>query len=291
MHLVTLLVGEAATPCPGGEFNILGAGISRIAAPSVPAMLPLAVASRLHMEPHEVGSHTLHLEIVAPSGKPIFPPLSSRVDIPKFQRHIHNMILINGAPFTEPGVHTLVLTLDGRRAASWPLEIVVVPPGANVPAGPPQGVPQLDTSDLFHEPAGPLRLTTLIACQAANAQAGGTYNLLGAGFDRIVATQLPMPVNFAVLLRVDVHPPAAGEHEVEMRLIDADGRDIIPRLRRSVTLEPSARYIHELLQVRHLPFPTEGLFTLEVFLDGRPSGEWNFQVERARHGKDGPEPE
>ncbi len=69
------------------------------------------------------------------------------------------------------------------------------------------------------------------------AEAGGKINAMGIGFDTIFAKQVPVTHSqFFIVAQFRGSVAEAGEKDVTMRLIDADGTDVIPELNVSVRL-------------------------------------------------------
>lgn len=65
-------------------------------------------------------------------------------------------------------------------------------------------------------------------CNAVNMAQGNLFNVLGGGITRFHFTNLPQARPVALLVKVEYNPVTeAGEHRVEIRLIDGDGRDKI----------------------------------------------------------------
>ena len=69
------------------------------------------------------------------------------------------------------------------------------------------------------------------------AEAGGKINAMGIGFDTIFAKQVPVTHSqFFLVAQFRGSVAEVGEKEVTMRLINADGADVIPELNVSVRL-------------------------------------------------------
>ena len=69
------------------------------------------------------------------------------------------------------------------------------------------------------------------------AEAGGKINAMGIGFDTIFAKQVPVTHSqFFIVAQFRGSVAEAGEKKVTMRLIDADGADVLPELNVSIRL-------------------------------------------------------
>ena len=111
----------------------------------------------------------------------------------------------------------------------------------------------------------------LLADYAAVANDG---KLSAAGiFDRLAPPQMPWqhPTMY-VALRVHVHPGEEGDHEIKIRLVDADGKEIVA-LGADVTasdMDPlEGSHVQLVLSLNNVPFKAFGRHAFDIFLDGR----------------------
>jgi hypothetical protein len=112
-----------------------------------------------------------------------------------------------------------------------------------------------------------------VLCDAANVSIEGKLNLLGE-FDTIRARDFPLHYPSLVLVvRLDGHPAEAGTHAVTMRLLDADGNDVVPPLGGAVTTGdqryPGAglRTAPLILRLDGVRFDAPGHYSFELLVD------------------------
>jgi hypothetical protein len=112
----------------------------------------------------------------------------------------------------------------------------------------------------------------VIADYAANTNDGKL--VIGGIFDTIWVTEFPAIQPFmTVVLRIRAHPGEEGGHEVRVRLVDPDGRDVITSLEAPIMfaeLDPLDGGTAQLvLQLAGVELGSAGRHAVDVFLDGR----------------------
>lgn len=117
---------DAATE-QAGKLNLLGT-FDRITASQFPFMHPLcAVVYRIRFNWSEQGAHAFKVNFIDADGRPIMPPLESRMEIripDGRESSVANVILmIQGLRFAAPGLYAIDLTVDGTPQRSLPLTI------------------------------------------------------------------------------------------------------------------------------------------------------------------------
>jgi hypothetical protein len=71
------------------------------------------------------------------------------------------------------------------------------------------------------------------------AESGNKISALGIGFDTIYASQVPcVHPNFHLVAQFRASVAEAGDKEITLRLIDADGKDVIEPLSGTVNIPP-----------------------------------------------------
>lgn len=106
------------------------------------------------------------------------------------------------------------------------------------------------------------------------AEATGKINAMGIGFDTIYAPVAPCKHPFFYLVaQLRASSLEAGEKELEVHLIDEDGKDVIPPLKGKIAIprppvgtESIARVA---MQFNNVEFPRYGLYSLRAELEGR----------------------
>jgi hypothetical protein len=98
--------------------------------------------------------------------------------------------------------------------------------------------------------------------------------LMAAGiFDQLRPLEMPWrhPTMF-IALRVHLHPGEDGGHEIKVRLVDPDGREIVSLEAEADVLEVNpveGANFQLVLSLNNVPFETYGRHAFDVFLDAR----------------------
>jgi len=106
------------------------------------------------------------------------------------------------------------------------------------------------------------------------AEVAGKINALGIGFDTIFAAQVPAqhPM-FHLVAQIRANITEAGEKDLSIRLMDADGRDIIPPIVDKFTIQPPAAGTESTGRIgvafNGVVFPRFGEYSLHVVIQGR----------------------
>ena len=106
------------------------------------------------------------------------------------------------------------------------------------------------------------------------AEAPRKINALGIGFDTIYAPNVPCKhPSFFLVIQLRASVVEAGEKNLEVRLIDEDGRDIIPTVSRKFSLpmptggtESTSRIT---MQFGNVEFPRYGSYSLHAVIEGQ----------------------
>ena len=105
------------------------------------------------------------------------------------------------------------------------------------------------------------------------AEATGKINAMGIGFDTIYAPNIPAKHPFFYLVaQLRASLMEAGEKDLEVHLIDEDGKDVIQALKGKIAIprppvgtESVARIA---MQFNNVEFPRYGLYSLRAELEG-----------------------
>ena len=138
MNIQVAVLCDAATN-DNEKLNLLGA-FDTIYAQQLPAVHPqCSVALRLTFTPGDEGHHQVTLNFVNADGRTIMPPmdLPVAVTLPDDAHFITKNFIINiqQLKFSEPGMFSLDVHLDGRPQASIPLLVKISPPVEPNPTG------------------------------------------------------------------------------------------------------------------------------------------------------------
>lgn len=115
------------------------------------------------------------------------------------------------------------------------------------------------------------------------ADVGGKINALGIGFDTIFAPQVPAThPSLHLVAQLSAHSTEAGTKSISLRLIDADGKDILPPMQGSfeiskpVTGTESKGRIH--VALANLKFEKYGMYSFHVVIQGQEMIRIPFRV-------------
>ena len=102
-------------------------------------------------------------------------------------------------------------------------------------------------------------------CDAATVHAG-TMNILGS-FDTLSSEVFPAQhTDCVVAVKMRTTPDDVEPLEIEMHIIDPDGKDVIPPV--SNKLEGGPRLHHHLWHIRGFPLPVPGVFYVDLIANG-----------------------
>ncbi len=105
------------------------------------------------------------------------------------------------------------------------------------------------------------------------ADVSGKINALGIGFDTIYAREVPVrPRTFYLVAQLRMSVAEAGGKEVEFHLIDADGADVIPPLKKKVEIPTPAGAFETkgrlAMAFNNIEFPRYGVYSLHLVIQG-----------------------
>ena len=104
-------------------------------------------------------------------------------------------------------------------------------------------------------------------------QSGGKMTAVGIGFDTIFAPKVPCRhSSFFLVIQLRANVVEAGEKNLEVRLIDEDGKDIIPTLKRKFDIPKPATGTESIgriaMQFHNVEFPRYGSYSLHAVVEG-----------------------
>lgn len=123
-----------------------------------------------------------------------------------------------------------------------------------------------------------------VLADAANTTENGKLNILGV-FDNLnLGPEFPAKSQtFAIVVRVVGHPSEAGQHELLLRLADADGKEIakvgarFEAKKKKATAKP---YRVPIILGAEVKFPRPGDYTFDILIDGRWERAMPLQVSK-----------
>jgi hypothetical protein len=94
-------------------------------------------------------------------------------------------------------------------------------------------------------------------------------------FDTIFSAQFPLTYsNFAIAGRLRFSNKEVGQHDFKIRLINAEGQEIIPNLEGNMGIQknPLAEHstVNFAINLNNLQFPQAGRYSVELYIDS----EW-----------------
>lgn len=109
-------------------------------------------------------------------------------------------------------------------------------------------------------------------CDASTSE-HGKLNILGA-FDTIWVRQFPVTYpHCAVAIRIRFSAVEKGDHKVGLRLIDMDGKDVLPPAGGTMRLDlpegPTSGSSNLILNIQAMKIERAGEFSLELAIDGQ----------------------
>lgn len=114
-----------------------------------------------------------------------------------------------------------------------------------------------------------------VLADAANVSKEGKLNIFGI-FNQMKSKTFPITwPALAVVIRFEAHASEAGDHEVTIRLADADGRELARldgsmKLQRGPTGQPLLGQI--ILGLAGLQLKEPGTYSFDILIDGRYEG-------------------
>jgi hypothetical protein len=127
-----------------------------------------------------------------------------------------------------------------------------------------------------------MNVQVAVLCDAATQDSNSKLNILGA-FDTIIASQMPaVQLQCAVALRATFAADDEGQHKLALNFINADGRSIMPPMEMPLTVRlPEDTHFISLnfvVNIQQLQFPTAGLYSVDVRLDGKSQAGIPLQI-------------
>lgn len=117
-----------------------------------------------------------------------------------------------------------------------------------------------------------MKVPLAVLCDAANVSREGKLNILGV-FSALRARQFPcVHPSLTLVVALEATYTERGEHAVDIRLVDADGGELLKLDGRvDVQGERPGRPIltQAILQLNNITFPRPGTYTVDILLDRR----------------------
>ena len=115
------------------------------------------------------------------------------------------------------------------------------------------------------------------------AQQESKLNALGIGWDTIIAPELPVRhgmMTFVARLRGSV--AEVGVKDITLRIIDADGSDLIPPIQQQLAFNVQAPalngYLNVVVQMGGIEFARYGAYAIHLLMQGNELARVSFNV-------------
>lgn len=106
-------------------------------------------------------------------------------------------------------------------------------------------------------------------CEAATVGRDGKLNVLGI-FNRIGFSQFPAKMHRIILvIACKGGVEDFGIHELEVRLMNPDGKNIVDPLKMHIEIEPDGGSANVVGEYNGLDFPNPGPYSFEILLDNQ----------------------
>jgi hypothetical protein len=108
---------------------------------------------------------------------------------------------------------------------------------------------------------------------------------VGIGWETIQAPNLPhRQPNMGIVARLRGSVAEAGTKDVSVRLIDADGRDVIPAIHQQLKFEPRGMegHVNLVVQLTNVQFQSYGAYAAYVTVGGEQKSRLSFTVAEPR---------
>jgi hypothetical protein len=117
-----------------------------------------------------------------------------------------------------------------------------------------------------------MKVPLAVLCDAANVSREGKLNILGV-FSALRAVQLPyVHPTLTLVVALEATYTERGEHSVDIRLVDADGVELL-KLDGRVNVQgerPGHPIVTQaILQLNNITFPHPGTYTVDILVDRR----------------------
>jgi hypothetical protein len=114
-----------------------------------------------------------------------------------------------------------------------------------------------------------------VLCDAA-ADYNGKLSILGT-FDTIYTTQMPAThPQCSIAIRMTFNKVEEGAHKVRLNFVDEDGKSVMPHIEMPIDVSVPEETIflsrNFIVNIQKLKFEKEGLYSIDIAVDGRQEG-------------------
>jgi hypothetical protein len=119
----------------------------------------------------------------------------------------------------------------------------------------------------------------LLLAEAATAHPDGTISMLRAGITHVWGEKAPVPLQASLVTRIEADPGDVGKHAVEIFLIDADGKEVMPKLSGEFEVARGGGHNNIILNFQ-VQFPALGMFQFVIRVDNVQYDVWSLRTAR-----------
>lgn len=117
----------------------------------------------------------------------------------------------------------------------------------------------------------------LLLAEAATAHPDGTISMLRAGITNVWGEQAPVQLQASLVTRIEADPGDVGKHGVEIFLMDADGKEVMPKLAGEFEVARGGGHNNIILNFA-VQFPALGMFQFVIRIDNVQHDTWSLRT-------------
>ena len=117
----------------------------------------------------------------------------------------------------------------------------------------------------------------LLLAEAATAHPDGTISMLRAGITNVWGDKPPVQLQASLVTRIEADPGDVGKHAVEIFLIDADGKEVMPKLSGEFEVARGGGHNNIILNFQ-VQFPALGMFQFVIRIDNVQYDTWSLRT-------------
>ena len=119
----------------------------------------------------------------------------------------------------------------------------------------------------------------LLLAEAATAHPDGTISMLRAGITNVWGEKAPVPLQASLVTRIEADAGDFGKHGVEIFLMDADGKEVMPKLSGEFEVARGGGHNNIILNFQ-VQFPALALFQFVIRIDNVQYDVWTLRTAR-----------
>ncbi len=121
----------------------------------------------------------------------------------------------------------------------------------------------------------------MIVAEAATAHPDGTISILRAWINQLSGQAPPFVLRGALAIRIEGEIGDSGTHKFDLRCLNEDGRDVIPKLEGSFEV-PQGGGVSAFVLNLQAPFQNAGKYLFVLRVDQVQLSEWPMTVSQLR---------